>query len=71
MTYALEKFEAATFNSFGGDAFTRKLIKVTQNVAKYPPHQLDLRIQLGRRTASSTIRMVGDFHLFYSSVYFF
>ena len=48
---SLAKFEAATSNSFGGDAFHyMKLNKVTQNVAEYPPHQLDLRIQLGRRT---------------------
>ena len=38
MTYALAKFEDATYNSLGGDAFARKYIiwvKVTQNVAQY------------------------------------
>ena len=44
MTYALAKFEVATSNSLGGDAFTRKYIfsafKVTQNVAQYLLHCL-------------------------------
>ena len=49
MTYALAKFEVATSNNLGEDAFTRKKhyltltlvgVKVTQNVAQYPLHHV-------------------------------
>ena len=43
VTYSVTKFEVATSNRLGGDAFTRKfnirpltLWSVTQNVAQYP-----------------------------------
>ena len=48
MTYAPAKFEAATSNSLGGDAFLQEKtlfvihleVKVTQNVFLYPPHHV-------------------------------
>ena len=46
VTYAPAKFEVATCNELGGDAFTSTLfnldigVKITQNVAQYPPHHM-------------------------------
>ena len=50
MTHSATKFEVATSNCLGGDAFTRKFkiftlyldlgIKVTRNVAQYPHHHV-------------------------------
>ena len=47
MTYSDTKFEVATSNGLGGDAFTSKSIfdldlgvKVTQNITQYPQHHM-------------------------------
>ena len=42
MTYGTAKFEAATYNGLGGNAFTLfdLGVKVTQDVAQYPLHHV-------------------------------
>ena len=45
MTYSATKFEVATSYRLGGDTFTKNTffdlgVKVTQNVAQYPPHHV-------------------------------
>ena len=66
MTYVSAKFEVATCNGLGGDAFTSTLsdldigVKITQNVDQYPPHHM---AYAPAKFEFATSSCLGDMHL--------